>query len=121
VSDPRDNTINYLEIPVKDITASKNFFSNLFGWKFVDYGPDYTCFLDAGIDGGFYKSDNDGFRSEQCPLVVFYHYDIYKIKDKVLSLSGVITKDIFTFPGGRRFHFTDISNNEYAIWTDQPE
>ena len=90
-------------------------------WKFVDYGPDYTCFIDAGIDGGFYQSDNDGYRSENCPLIVFYYYDIDEVKDKVVALSGNIVKDAFSFPGGRRFHFTDLNNNEYAIWTDKPE
>lgn len=25
----------------------------------------------------------------------------------------------FSFPGGRRFHFTDPSGNELAVWTDQ--
>jgi len=119
--DPRQNTINYLEIPVKDIAATKDFFSNLFGWKFVDYGPDYSCFLGASIDGGFYKSDNNGFSSTSSPLIVFYYYDIDKIKEKVITLSGNIVKDIYAFPGGRRFHFTDTNNNEYAIWTDKPE
>lgn len=121
MTDARQNKINYLEIPVKNIAATKDFFSNLFGWKFTDYGPDYTCFLGAGIDGGFYTSENNGFNSENSPLIVFYYFDIDKIKEKVLSLSGVIVKDTYSFPGGRRFHFTDPSNNEFAIWTDKPE
>lgn len=120
MSDKRQNTINYLEIPVKDIEASKEFFSELFGWTFVDYGPDYTCFIGASIDGGFYKSDNNGFTSEGGPLIVFYFSEIDEIKQKVKSLSGTIVKDTFEFPGGRRFHFTDKNNNEYAVWTDKP-
>ena len=27
-------------------------------------------------------------------------------------------KDIFSFPGGRRFHCTDPSGNELAVWSD---
>lgn len=119
--DPRQNTINYLEIPVRNIAATKDFFANLFGWKFVDYGPEYSCFLGAGIDGGFYQSENNGFRSETGPLIVFYCYDIDEVKDKVVELSGTIVKDTYSFPGGRRFHFTDMNNNEYAIWTNKPE
>ncbi|MGD8784782.1 MAG: VOC family protein [Thioalkalispiraceae bacterium] len=119
--DPRENTINYLELPVHDIAASKDFFSNLFGWKFVDYGPDYSCFHGAGIDGGFYTSAQYGFRSEGGPLIVFYYYDIDRIKAKITALSGKIIKDTYAFPGGRRFHFTDVNDNEYAIWTDKPE
>lgn len=121
MSDAKQNTINYLEIPVKNIAVSKDFFSNLFGWKFVDYGPDYTCFLGAGMDGGFYKSEHTGFTSANGPLIVFYYYDIDKIKEKIVSLSGTIVKETYSFPGGRRFHFTDINDNEFAIWTDKPE
>lgn len=33
-------------------------------------------------------------------------------------LGGNIVKPIFAFPGGRRFHFTDPSGNEYAVWSD---
>jgi predicted enzyme related to lactoylglutathione lyase len=118
---PINNTINYLEIPVTDMAASKDFFSNLFGWKFADYGPDYACFLEAGIDGGFYRAEQAGFSSANGPLIVMYHYEIDAIKARVISLSGKITKDTYSFPGGRRFHFTDPNNNEYAIWSDKPE
>jgi len=115
---PEENKINYVEIPVKNIETAKAFFAELFGWTFTDYGPEYCSFDNAGLDGGFYESDNNGFRSEHGPLVVFYSRDIDAIKDKVISLSGTIVKDTFPFPGGRRFHFTDLNNNEYAVWTD---
>ena len=32
---------------------------------------------------------------------------------------GTIVKPIFEFPGGRRFHFTDPSGNELAVWTER--
>ena len=31
---------------------------------------------------------------------------------------GFYRSDIFSFPGGRRFHFTDPNNNEFAVWSD---
>lgn len=49
--------INYVEFPAKDIEATKAFFSAVFGWSFIDYGPEYTAFDNEGIDGGFFKSD----------------------------------------------------------------
>jgi len=49
--------INYVEFPAKDIEATKAFFSTVFGWSFIDYGPEYTAFSNEGIDGGFFKSD----------------------------------------------------------------
>jgi predicted enzyme related to lactoylglutathione lyase len=37
---------------------------------------------------------------------------------KVMGAGAVITKPIFSFPGGRRFHFTDPSGNELAVWSE---
>jgi hypothetical protein len=32
--------------------------------------------------------------------------------------SGRIVKEPFSFPGGRRFHFSDPSGNELAVWSE---
>ncbi len=56
----RIDTINYLEIPCRNLNATKAFFATAFGWSFMDYGPQYSCFIDVGIDGGFYQA-NAGF------------------------------------------------------------
>ena len=40
--------INYVEFPAKDLPATKAFFQSVFGWSFVDYGPEYTAFSDQG-------------------------------------------------------------------------
>jgi predicted enzyme related to lactoylglutathione lyase len=37
----------------------------------------------------------------------------------VTKAGGVIAKDIFSFPGGRRFHFADPDGNELAVWSDK--
>ena len=50
---PQSEKLNYVELPAKDIDATKRFFENVFDWKFVDYGPEYTAFSDQGLDGGF--------------------------------------------------------------------
>ncbi|BAJ01742.1 Glyoxalase family protein [Shewanella violacea] len=47
------NAINYIEMPVADIPATKQFFGQVFGWEFMDYCAEYTCFTNAGIAGGF--------------------------------------------------------------------
>jgi predicted enzyme related to lactoylglutathione lyase len=41
------------------------------------------------------------------------------MQTKVAASGGTIVKEIFSFPGGRRFHFTDPSGNELAIWSDK--
>ena len=53
----QNNKINYIEIPAQNIAATKAFFSDVFGWSFVDYGPEYCSFTAQGVDGGFFKSD----------------------------------------------------------------
>ena len=37
----------------------------------------------------------------------------------VVAAGGGLTKDIFPFPGGRRFQFTDPNGNELAVWSDR--
>ena len=110
--------INYVEFPAKDLEATKVFFNAVFGWSFVDYGPDYTAFSDEGIDGGFFKSDLVVCTDNGSALIVFYSRDLDKTQLKIEKSGGSIVKPIFSFPGGRRFHFSDPNGNEYAVWSD---
>lgn len=111
--------LNYLEFPAKDFDATKLFFNTVFDWSFQDYGPDYMAFSNAGIDGGFYKSDLASSTKNGCALVVFFSKDIENTQSKVKIAGGSIVKEIFSFPGGRRFHFSDPSGNEFAVWSDK--
>ncbi|MCH8536928.1 MAG: VOC family protein [Alkalimonas sp.] len=110
--------INYIELPCRDMAATKAFFSKVFGWGFVDYGPDYMAITDAGIDGGYYQSEQSALTAHGSALVVLYSAELEQSLTAVKDAGGTIIKDIFSFPGGRRFHFTDPSGNEYAVWTD---
>ncbi len=110
--------INYVEFPSKDIEATKLFFSSVFGWSFVDYGPEYTAFSNEGIDGGFFKSDLFVSTENGSALIVFYSNDLEQTQTKIEADGGSIIKPIFPFPGGRRFHFSDTNGNEYAVWSD---
>ena len=110
--------INYVEFPARDIEATKQFFSTVFGWSFVDYGPDYTAFADEGLDGGFFKSDLASSTGNGSALIVFYSEELENTQYKIEQSGGSIIKPIFSFPGGRRFHFADPSGNEYAVWSD---
>lgn len=112
--------INYVEYPSRDLKATKSFFSDVFGWSFQDYGPEYTAFTeDPGLDGGFFKSELKARTADGSALVIFYSYDLEKTLSNVTEAGGTITKEIFSFPGGRRFHFTEPSGNEFAVWSDQ--
>ena len=110
--------INYIEIPAKDISATKKFFGDVFGWEFIDYGPDYCSFSNEGVDGGFFKSDLTASTSTGSVLIVLYSTELENSQSKVEASGGTVIKSIYSFPGGRRFHFTDPNGNEYAVWSE---
>ncbi len=110
--------INYIELPVTDLVASKTFYAKAFGWDYVDYGPTYASFTGAGIDGGL-DADADRKPSSEGALVVLYAKDLHAAQALVESAGGEITVAIFAFPGGRRFHFNDPSGNELAVWSEE--
>lgn len=108
--------MNYVEFPAKDLAATKAFFESVFGWSFTDYGPDYTAFENQGLDGGFFQSDLDSSTEKGAALVIFYSAQLEATLAKVEKAGGSILKPIYSFPGGRRFHFTEPSGNEFAVW-----
>jgi len=116
---PSDQKVDYLEFPAKDFNTIQSFYEKSFGWSFTDYGPEYRAFTDGKIDGGFYKSDLLSSTQNGSVLVIFYALNLEKTLNRVISSGGSIIKDIFSFPGGRRFHFADPNGNELAVWSDQ--
>jgi len=113
-----NDKINYVEFPARDIEATKKFFTAVFGWSFTDYGPEYTAFANQGIDGGFYRSDSTSSTDTGGALIVLYSDTLEEVQERVERAGGAILKPIFSFPGGRRFHFTEPSGNELAVWSD---
>jgi predicted enzyme related to lactoylglutathione lyase len=111
-----NHRIDYIEFSATDIAATKGFYTAVFGWKFTDYGPDYTSFEDGRISGGFAKAQ---LISGNGVLVVIYSSELEKTKEAVVRNGGKITKPPFDFPGGRRFHFTDPNGNELAVWSEK--
>ena len=112
----KKNHINYVEFKANDLENIKAFYTQCFSWKFKDYGPDYVSFSKSGLKGGFQKSDDAIVNGT---LVVLYHKNLDKIKNKIIEAGGKISVDIFSFPGGNRFHFLDPSGNELAVWSDK--
>lgn len=112
------NSIDYIEMPSTNLTATKAFFTALFGWSFQDYGPDYAAFDDGRTTGGFFASEVTSTVANGAPLVVFYTVELEKMSKEVARLGGKITREIFEFPGGRRFHFEAPGGGEFAIWSE---
>lgn len=109
--------LNYVEFPANNISATKLFFEQAFGWTFQDFGPDYSAFSDQGLDGGFYKSELMSVASNGSALLVLRSNDLEQTQSVVESAGGKISTAIFSFPGGRRFHFIEPSGNEFAVWS----
>ena len=108
--------IDYIEFSASDIPATKAFYSAVFGWTFTDYGPDYTSFDDGQMGGGFARAPSSVAGG---PLVILYSSALEKSQAAVTEKGGRISKPIFAFPGGRRFHFLDPNGNELAVWSDK--
>lgn len=106
--------IQYIEFRSRDIQAARRFYEDAFKWKFTDYGPEYTAFEGDAVDGGFMP----GEPVRGSVLVILYSNDLAATKEAVMEAGGTVVKDIFSFPGGRRFHFTDPDGNELAVWSD---
>lgn len=111
----RNTPINYVEFKATDLGLIKAFYSRAFGWTFTDYGPDYIAFSDSGLEGGFERTDQ---APPQGALLVLHHGDLPEIRERIIEAGGQILRDIFSFPGGKRFHFSDPSGNELAVWSE---
>ena len=109
--------LNYVEFGSTDLSATKAFFNVVFGWTFTDYGDQYIAFENQGLDGGFYQSDKVSTVINGGALLVFYSDSLATTYDKVVHNGGTIVKNIFQFPGGYRFHFTEPSGNEFSVWS----
>lgn len=111
--------IDLIEFPaesVDDVAKVKAFYSEAFGWSFKDWGEHYVDTTSSGVSAGFNASPAHGPTK---PLAVIYTPDLDAARDSVLAAGGRITTEIFSFPGGKRFHFTDPCGNELAAWSDR--
>ncbi len=113
----RNNSINYIEFPLVENAETKQFYTRVFGWEFTDWGPNYVSFSGANIDGGFNGEDTVQV-SRPGVLVVLYADDLPQKLMEVEEAGGKITKPIYQFPGGERFHFLDPNGIELAVWSE---
>lgn len=110
--------IDYLEVPTRDLASTKAFFSTVFGFSFTDYGDDYTAFEGVGITGGFFTSEAVSQTRQGATLIVLYSADLEATQAAVEAAGGTVTQPIFSFPGGRRFHFDAPGGSEFAVWSE---
>lgn len=103
--------LNYLELPVSDVAASKAFYAAAFDFGFTDFGPDYSATTSGDTDLGL-NGDQSQWTAQVLPVIEVD--DLEAVEAKVRAAGGDITVPIFAFPGGRRFHFRDVAGHELA-------
>ncbi len=103
--------INYVELPIADLPAARSFYATAFGMSLTDFGASYACTMTGDVDLGLQA---DRYEATEAPLPVIAVDDLFAAMTAVSKAGGTITKPIFTFPGGSRFHFRDPSGNELA-------
>ena len=111
------NKIDLIEFPVasaEKLKQTKEFFSKVFNWNYTDWGSDYSDTSDSGANSGI---NADGGSS--MPLTVIYSSDLEETKELVVQNGGKIIVETYSFPGGRRFHFTEPNGNELAVWSEE--
>lgn len=111
-----DNRIDNIELAVSDIARSREFYSKAFGWTFTSYGPTYCEFSDGRLTGGLAKG---GPINPGGPLVILYANDLAEAQRRLEDAGAKIVKPVFSFSGGRRFHFHDLDGYELAVWSDR--
>ena len=118
---PQHHKIDYVEFASPDLAIACAFFGAVFGWRFTEYGADYIAFHGAGLEGGLYRADRPDQvnRFEKSgSIIVFYSRDLEASQRLIQQHGGKVVKPIFSFPGGRRFHFMEPTGTELAIWSD---
>ncbi|VBB45259.1 Glyoxalase/bleomycin resistance protein/dioxygenase [uncultured Paludibacter sp.] len=115
----KDFTIDLIELPstsIEDLEKTKNFMSSVFGWQYTAWGEDYA---DSTSSGTAHAFNAEAEHKPTMPMIVIYANDLEKTKAEVENQGGIIVKDTFSFPGGRRFHFIEPSGNLLAVWSDK--
>lgn len=113
--------IDFVEFPARSVAALQQavaFYRQAFGWQYQQWGEDYADTRDSGVGSGL---NADAAHRGLAPLVVLHTVDLEQARQSVLAAGGVLVRDIFAFPGGRRFHFTDPASNELAVWSADVE
>lgn len=118
-NDPRENRIDYIEFPSNSpegFAAAKRFYKEVFGWSFKEWGDAYADTHDSGVSAGM--SPDPALRPS-ATLAVLYCSDLEAARERVVGAGGTIAKEIFSFPGGRRFEYTDPAGNRLGVWSEK--
>ena len=68
---------------------------------------------------GHHRSDETPVSQTGNVLVVLFSDDLEATQARVQVAGGEIIKPVFSFPGGRRFHFIEPGGNDLAVWGNE--
>ena len=105
--------MQYVEFASSNLSRIKDFYRAAFDWSFTDYGESYTAFSGTFVDGGFYA----GQPKRGSVMVILYSENLAASLQAVKDAGGTIDKDVYEFPGGKRFEFSDPDGNAMAVWS----
>jgi predicted enzyme related to lactoylglutathione lyase len=108
---------NFIELPTRDIAASQAFFEKIFGMEMTAFGPTYACTMTGDVDLGLQADQKEATKA---PLAVIEVKNLEATLAAVTAAGATVSKAVFSFPGGRRFHFLDPSGNELAAMQADP-
>ena len=114
--------MNYIELPATDITATKKFYNDVFDLDWIDYGPKYCAHeskhLTLALNGEAQSSDihTAGEESAIGPFLLFESKNLQSTLSSVEAANGKILSNIYSYPGGKRFHFVDPSGNTIGVY-----
>ncbi|KLI64021.1 hypothetical protein AAV99_10080 [Aurantiacibacter marinus] len=106
--------LDYVELPVATAENAVRFYSEAFGWDFTRYGPGY-----ASYEGGPSHLGLDGTDDPKKAAAILPVIRVENLEDaysSVVAAGGTVSQEIFAFPGGRRFHFTDPDGHELGCY-----
>ncbi|MBV8594303.1 MAG: VOC family protein [Caulobacteraceae bacterium] len=109
--------ISFVELPTRALAADKAFFETAFGWSLQVFGPSYACTMTGDVDLGL---QGDAADATAAPLPVIQVADLDAALASVTGAGGVVTRPMFGFPGGRRFHFRGPGGTELAAMAPDP-
>lgn len=113
---PVHHAIDYVELAVDDLAATRAFYESAFGWGFTDYGPSYAGIRSPDGEGEVGGLNAMATPTPGGPLVLLFSDDLDATVLAVEAAGGHVTRGPDPFPGGRRFQFTDPSGNELGVW-----
>ncbi len=114
---PNHESINLIEFPAKNLQTTQLFFEAVFGWQFKPLSDEYILYSNDSISIAFFQSKQTSNPRTGGALIIFYSDDLEQSMEKIDQHGGEISHPIFEYPGGRRFHFMDPNQNEYAVWS----